>query len=427
MVFYIIALIIFMTQCFLMLFTFVNDKFQNRKNINLPNNKNTKKFFYIILVPCLNEEMVIKDTLKHLLDLDIDEHIIVIDDASTDKTIQKVQQVSGPISILKRTLPNAQTGKGSALNATIPLIKKIIAKSTYDQQHTIIGVMDADGVLSFNSGSELNRSFTDDSIDAVQLRVKMKAPKTVLQTFQDIEFFVINHLTQLFRSNIDSIALCGNGQFFRASSVFEKLGDKPWGNALLEDYELTLRMKLKGLKIRYIGNAYVDQEALTSMKKLIVQRARWSQGGFNCWKYFKLVIKSKIMTTVQKIDVALFFALPALNILSDLTIIYYTIKFFFLDEHDMLNGMIDFIFLSILGLVFGVLFTELYISELKNTEKKGVIIDHTDFLNKKLNIFKKSKSILLVSYMYILLFGSLMISIIRLSKNNNSWVKTKRI
>lgn len=416
-----------MTQCFLMLFTFVNDKFQNRKNINLPNNKNTKKFFYIILVPCLNEEMVIKDTLKHLLDLDIDEHIIVIDDASTDKTIQKVQQVSGPISILKRTLPNAQTGKGSALNATIPLIKKIIAKSTYDQQHTIIGVMDADGVLSFNSGSELNRSFTDDSIDAVQLRVKMKAPKTVLQTFQDIEFFVINHLTQLFRSNIDSIALCGNGQFFRASSVFEKLGDKPWGNALLEDYELTLRMKLKGLKIRYIGNAYVDQEALTSMKKLIVQRARWSQGGFNCWKYFKLVIKSKIMTTVQKIDVALFFALPALNILSDLTIIYYTIKFFFLDEHDMLNGMIDFIFLSILGLVFGVLFTELYISELKNTEKKGVIIDHTDFLNKKLNIFKKSKSILLVSYMYILLFGSLMISIIRLSKNNNSWVKTKRI
>ncbi|WP_334328608.1 glycosyltransferase family 2 protein [Companilactobacillus sp. HBUAS59699] len=426
MIFYIIALIVFMTQCFLMIFTYFNDKSKHKKSNNILKN-NDQKFFYIILVPCLNEETVIQDTLKHLLKLNIDQHIIVIDDASTDKTIKMANEVSGPISILKRTLPDAQTGKGNALNSAIPMIKKIISESSYDNKHTIIGVMDADGVLSYNSGDELNQAFCDSTVDAVQLRVKMKAPKSILQTFQDIEFFVINHLTQLFRSNIDATALCGNGQFFRASSVFSKLGDHPWGNALLEDYELTLRMKLQGLKITYIGNAYVDQEALTSLKKLIIQRARWAQGGFNCWKYLKPVIKSKIMTDLQKDDVIMFFIFPALNLLSDFTIIYYTIKFFFLDDHDLLNGFIDLAFLSILGLLFGVLFTQLYVKELKNTEKKGVIIDHTDFLNKKLNIFKKIKAILLVSYMYVVLFGSLMISIIRLSKRNNSWVKTKRI
>ncbi len=424
MIFYIVALIIFMTQCFLMIFSFFNDQYQ-KTNSNNTNKK--EKFFYIILIPCLNEEKVIGNTLKQLLEMQMEKHIIVIDDASIDNTVSTVENISGPITIIKRKKPNAQIGKGSALNSAVPTIKSIIKQSSFDQAHSIIGVMDADGVLSFNSSVELDNAFADKSVAAAQLRVKMKSPKTILQTFQDIEFFVINHLTQLFRSYIDATALCGNGQFFRASSVFDKLGDKPWGNALLEDYELTLRMKLKSLKIKYIGNAYVDQEALTSLKKLVVQRARWSQGGFNCWKYLKQVMRSKTMSKLQKSDVLLFCIMPILNILSDITIIIYTVKFFIIDSGDLLNGLIDFFFLSILGLLFGVLFTELYIRELKKTEKNGVIINHTDFLNEHSNLVKRLRAILLVSYMYIVFFVSLMISIFRLSKNNNSWVKTKRI
>ncbi len=186
-------------------------------------------------------------------------------------------------------------------------------------------------------------------------------------------------------------------------------------------------MKLKGLKIKYIGNAYVDQEALTSLKKLIIQRARWSQGGFNCWKYLKSVLRSRIMSNLQKADVLLFCIMPVLNILSDFAIIFYTVKFFIVDSNNLLREFIALFFLSILGLLFGALFTELYIGELKKTEKKGVIINHTDFLNEKSNIFKRFRAVALVSYMYVIFFGSLIISIIRLSKNNNSWVKTKRI
>jgi len=424
MIFYIIALLIFMTQCFLMIFTFFNDQLQRNQ---IPVSPSDEPFFYIILIPCLNEEKVISDTLEKLLDLKMSKHIIVIDDDSTDNTVKIAQKIAGPISIIQRKLPNAQTGKGSSLNSAIPMIKRIIEKSPFDQKHSIIGVMDADGVLSFNSGIELDRAFQDDSVAAAQLRVKMKSPKTILQTFQDIEFFVINHLTQLFRSYIDAAALCGNGQFFRASSVLDKLGDKPWGDALLEDYELTLRMKLKGLKIKYIGNAYVDQEALTSLKKLIIQRARWSQGGFNCWKYLKSVLRSRIMSNLQKADVLLFCIMPVLNILSDFAIIFYTVKFFIVDSNNLLREFIALFFLSILGLLFGALFTELYIGELKKTEKKGVIINYTDFLNEKSNIFKRFRAVALVSYMYVIFFGSLIISIIRLSKNNNSWVKTKRI
>ncbi|APX72746.1 glycosyltransferase [Companilactobacillus allii] len=423
MIIYIIALLLFMTQCFLMTFTFFHDKKFETHEIT----DNNDDFFYIILVPCLNEEKVIGNTLKKLVNLKISKHIIVIDDDSDDNTVNIAKKINGPISILKRVKPNARNGKGSALNSSIPLIKQIMEEKNLDSSKTIIGVMDADGILSYNSGTELNYAFSNSDVSAVQLRVKMKSPTTVLQTFQDIEFFVINHLTQIFRSYIDSAALCGNGQFFRASSVFDCLGEAPWGDALLEDYELTLRMKLKGLKIKYVGSAYVDQEALISFKRLLVQRARWSQGGFNCWKYLHEIIKSKIMSTSQKMDVLLFCIMPILNTLSGFTIIFYTFKFFIVGSSDWIGTLISFIFLSIIGLLFGVLFTELYIIELKRAEKKGVIINHADFLNDNSNIFKMLRAIVLLSYMYIIFFGSLILSIIRLLENNNSWEKTKRI
>ena len=133
------------------------------------------------------------------------------------------------------------------------------------------------------------------------------------------------------------------------------------------------------------------------------------------------------MSNLQKADVLLFCIMPVLNILSDFAIIFYTVKFFIVDSNNLLREFIALFFLSILGLLFGALFTELYIGELKKTEKKGVIINYTDFLNEKSNIFKRFRAVALVSYMYVIFFGSLIISIIRLSKNNNSWVKTKRI
>ncbi|KRK74763.1 glycosyltransferase [Companilactobacillus alimentarius] len=383
-------------------------------------------FFYFMLLPCLNEGKVIQTSLKRLLKLKGQKEIIVIDDDSIDDTILQAKRLKGPIAIVQRKLPNARTGKGDALNSAVPTIQKIMRNKKLDPKNCIVGVLDADGILSSNSICKLNQGFRDPNVDAIQLRVKMQHPKKILQTFQDIEFFVINHLIQLTRTYLKAVALCGNGQFFRVSSVFKALGTTPWGNALLEDYELTLRMELHGLKIKYIDEAYVEQEALLSVKKLIKQRARWAQGGWNCWKYLKPITFSKKVTLSQKFDTYFFFIQPLINIFADFSIIYLTIKFILHYIYNPKFILTIFILMLISSFFFGTIFTIIYIRELKLTDKANLTIHASDVINEKFHVRRALLSIGLISYIYIVLFFSLIISGYHLLVGHTSWDKTQR-
>jgi len=429
MLIYLIAVTVFMIECMIMYFIYFSKQKQIQQEFHTAyvSKSDLDKFFYFILIPCLNEDKVIQNTLEHLVNLDGQKQIIVIDDDSIDNTLIKIKQVVGPILTIERTLPKARTGKGDSLNSAMPLIRHLIKTKHLHPKNCIVGVIDADGILSNNCIYKLNDSFSDDTVTAVQLRVKMKRPQRVLQTFQDIEFFTINHLMQLFRTNINAVALCGNGQFFRFLTIYKRMGLNPWGNALLEDYELTLKMELKGLKIKYLADAYVSQEALLTFKSLIRQRARWSQGGWDCWKYLKQIYSSNVMSSLQKIDIYLFFSLPILNILADFSIIYLTISYLlkYLIHPEFL--IVSMIFSALIGMLFGTFFILIYLQELKLTEQSKIEIDSGDLINLHMNLTKIFLTIGLLSYIYIVLFFSLIISTYHVLIGQNGWVKTDRI
>lgn len=429
MIIYLISMTIFMIQCFTMFFIYLGGQKEYRNNLKNAYNSQvpTDEFFYFIMIPCLNEGKVIQDTIQHLMDLPGQKQIIVIDDDSIDDTLIQAHKINGPITIHERKLPKARTGKGDSLNSALPVVINFIRKHHLNPQKCIVGVLDADGVLSANSTYKLNDAFNDPTVDAVQLRVKMKSPNKILQTFQDIEFYVINNLIQLIRVNLNAVALCGNGQFFRVSSVLKQLGYQPWGNALLEDYELTLRMELHGLKIRYLNDAYVDQEALISVKRLIKQRARWAQGGWNCWKYLPDVTKSKIMAPSQKFDAYFFFFQPIINILGDFSIIYLTVQFILRYAHEPGFLIIALILLAFAGLFFGTIFTMIYRKEIKTTDAAKLELARLDMMNDHLHFRKTFLSIGLISYIYIILFVSIIISLYHLIVGHRTWDKTKRI
>lgn len=429
MTIYLTALLTFLIQCTIMFyfyFTKQKNSKQNLKNAFVANHS-LDKFVYFILIPCLNEGKVIQNTLQKLLELNGQKEIIVLDDNSTDDTLDKVKQLDGPINTVERKLPNAQTGKGDSLNAAMPVIAQIIKTKKLDPTLCIVGVLDADGVLSRNSIHKLTATFSDPSIDSAQLRIKMRDPHTILQTFQDIEFFVVNHLIQMIRSKLNAVALCGNGQFFRYSTIVDKLGEKPWGNALLEDYELTLRMEFTGIKTQYIPDAYVDQEALTSVRRLIKQRARWAQGGFNCLKYLRSIINSKVMSNLQKFDAYFFFFQPILNVLADFSIIYLTVQFVVRHAYDPEHILISFAIMIVLGLFFGIIFTLIYVRELRLHINANLLIKSPDHLSRqRLTVRRAILAIFLISYIYIILFFSMIISIYHLIVGHHIWDKTKR-
>lgn len=126
-----------------------------------------------------------------------------------------------------------------------------------------------------------------------------------------------------------TVGLSGNGQFLRLGPITAKIGPHPWGNALLDDYELTIKMLLKGLHDDYMMETYVYQEALSSLKKFIRQRSRWVQGDLNCLKYLPLIMRSRRLKLAQKAGIYYFLCQPWINILTDIAIIVLTTFSFF--------------------------------------------------------------------------------------------------
>ena len=160
-------------------------------------------------------------------------------------------------------------------------------------------------VFSENIVNELTAVFTDTTVCAAQTRIKMKDVTNFMFIAQDVEFL---RLIILFKKRVEqqNHRTWWQWSVFRLSMITEHLGYQPWGNALLDDYELTIKLMLKELSIAYIDEAFMAQEALRDVKRFIRQRSRWVQGNLDCLAYLPRVIKSKSLTLRQKCGIYYF-------------------------------------------------------------------------------------------------------------------------
>ena len=211
---------------------------QNGKSIELEPLL-AKGYQLILLVPAMNEEGIIEQTMRLFLRETANlpnVKMVIIDDASSDDTALLVKsfskQAGGKIQLLQRQLPQAQTGKGNALNWAY----QQVVLSSRDPSHLICGVLDADAYMAEESYLKVIQYFAqNEKLDLLQTRVGMLETRNWLQIMQDIEFTVINDWIQNTRNRLGNAAASGNGQFIRVSSVSVQ---RPWGNALLEDLAL---------------------------------------------------------------------------------------------------------------------------------------------------------------------------------------------
>lgn len=418
---YSVIVYIFLTYIFLIILTgFYTYK---KDNSILTSTKTEKKInkniYFFIIIPCYNEEKVIGKTLSKLFSNKFNGEVVVIDDDSIDDTTKIIEQYSNNrIKLIKRRLPNAQKGKGDSLNQALRYIEEKTLKMNYSTSDVIVGVLDADGAVSKNVFKELKKHFSIADTDAVQLRVKMYNNfKNMLQVSQDVEFFTVNNIAQITRMYSKTVGLSGNGQFFRLSTVIASLGNSPWGTALLDDYEMTLKLMMHGIKVTYVPDAYVYQEALYSVKKFIIQRSRWVQGNLDCLIYLKPVLKSKSINNTQKIGIIYFLIQPWMNLIADSIIFllfFNTVHIFFLKETLTIAMMISALGVFFLSLLWGVYFTSCYLKDLKR------------FSEIKPNKKRLVELPFIISYVYIILFFSIIIAFCRKLFKQNSWAKTER-
>src|SRR5690606_2418527 len=104
-------------------------------------------FTWVFLVPALNEEVTIADSVERLLAIPVKHRrIIVMDDASDDATPEILRAVAHPdLSVVRRELPNARVGKAAALNQAYRSLSTELG--AVDRSRVIVVIVDADGRL----------------------------------------------------------------------------------------------------------------------------------------------------------------------------------------------------------------------------------------------------------------------------------------
>lgn len=281
------------------------------------------------LVPCLNEQAVVEETVRDLVAQFPAAHVWCIDDASADATPAIVARLAAELArvrVVTRRLPEAQQGKGPALNAGWEAITGWLAPGS-DTTRMIVGVVDADGRLDPGCLDAIAGPayFGDPTVGAVQIKVRVvnRAPVAagrrdhrnlggLLVRLQDAEFTCVIAAQQTVRRHMAIGGLGGNGQFTRLSALnrVAEHHETPWQRALIEDFELGVHILLAGYRIEYCHDTWVEQEGLPGVRALVRQRCRWGQGTMQCLRYLPRVLRSRNISTLGALEIAYFLCMP---------------------------------------------------------------------------------------------------------------------
>ena len=343
----IVALIIFL---FVLLFRYFAILVMAYMYVNEYTYKSTSRFFPFvsIIVPVYNEEKVVVDSVKSLLELDYSNYeIIIVNDGSTDKTKEVAKTLvgyqkglKGDIKVSLINKPNG--GKSQALNAGIKHSKA-----------EIVLCMDGDSQLTPNSVNVAVRHFTNPEIGAVAGNVKVLNRGKLFTDLQALEYIEGLNMARSAQSFVKLVNIIpGPIGLFRKKAI-EEAGFYS-SDTFAEDADLTLKILANGWKIYYEPNSISYTEAPEKLPQLLKQRYRWTRGILqSIRKHKKLMFNPTINFGDTFILWTMFYEAliwPAMNIAANLFFIIAAIFF----------GFTSLIFFWWAGLAFLDLVTALY-------------------------------------------------------------------
>ena len=257
-----------------------------------------EEFLWVFLVPALNEEVTIADSVARLAQADAPNKIIlVINDGSDDGTGRILEDLDVPdLRVLTRTAPNARLGKAAALNDAWRYLHGLLRTDRYTKwspEKVIVVVVDADGRLSPDAPAAFSRHFARPEVGGVQTLVRIYNRRGWLTWAQDVEFAIFGRLFQHGRALWGTANMGGNGQANRLRALDDIATDAgPWRDRLTEDQDLGMRLLQRGWAGSQVLEATVEQQGVNSLRRLLRQRTRWAQGGWEAtslaWKTHKL-------------------------------------------------------------------------------------------------------------------------------------------
>lgn len=289
------------------------------------------ELFFVVVIPALNEELVLGKTLDHLLSLpNRNLQILVVDDDSDDHTLEIAKSYeSERVRVIQHPPALARQGKGRVLNYAYSylLSSKLVQQKGPDR--VVMGVLDADGRVEPNIVDAVNPYFVNPKAGAVQVGVRISNAQTnTLTKWQNFEFLTFARISQKAREHLGSVGLGGNGQFVRLSAL-TSLGGNPWTDCLTEDLDLGIRILLAGWQNHYCPKTFVAQQGVPKLRPLMRQRTRWFQGHITCWRHIPALMLRK-GSVIAQTDTIYYLLAPILVFLflpSSILFLFWSIYF----------------------------------------------------------------------------------------------------
>lgn len=229
-----------------------------------PRGKRKRRFR--VVIPAHNEEAVIR---KVLGDLEAQRYagdlvrVVVLADRCSDRT---VDIATGRAEVVERR--DGPDGKGAALG-------------WYLEQHPLepdegLVVIDADNRVP----DDLLSRFSDEldrGHGALQAYLDVANPDgSVLATASALSYWASNRMVQLARDRLGWGAELGGTGMCLTARALEAAGG--FGDSQTEDQDLTARLLLAGIRVRWLHDVRVGDEKPERLDVVVRQRSRWAGG-----------------------------------------------------------------------------------------------------------------------------------------------------
>ncbi|HKF39452.1 MAG TPA: glycosyltransferase, partial [Candidatus Acidoferrum sp.] len=238
-----------------------------------------------VLIPAHNEESVIVQTVTSVLLSDLNDiRVIVVDDGSTDRTLELLETNFGRNQAV-HIIHQVNRGKAAALNHALS-----------HAQTEMVVTIDADTEIEPDAIRLLLRHFSDPKVAAVAGNVKVGNRSRWLTRWQALEYITSQNMEKRAFDLLNCITVVPGALGAWRKRAIED-GGGITADTVAEDADLTIGIRRLGWRITYDEDAIAWTEAPETPTALVRQRFRWTFGTLQSfWKHRDTLFRPKYGT-----------------------------------------------------------------------------------------------------------------------------------